>query len=197
MEYLLETILIKNNRVYNIKYHNERFNRSRRMLFGNNKKINLRKLIDTSKAIFPITKCRITYNNEISNIEYIAYNYPKISSLMLINNDAIEYKYKYQNRTNLKKIFDKKGRAHDIVIVKNDKLTDTYFANIALLKNGKWYTPMSPLLEGTRRAKLIEKKKIIPKDIAIDSIDEYASIVIFNAMIPFGKINITMDNLIK
>ena len=45
------------------------------------------------------------------------------------------------NRKNLEKLFLKKDDADDIIIVKNNFITDTSIANIALYNGGNWHTP--------------------------------------------------------
>jgi len=185
---LIETILIQNGRVRNIKYHNQRCNSSRKALFGSKNKIDLRKAIDTSKAASDNVKCRITYGEEITNVEYESYTIRPIHSLAYVEVGGFDYSHKYADRKQLKRFFDKRGDKDDILMTKNGLLTDTYYSNVALLKNGKWYTPKYPLLEGTRRAKLILDKRILPTEIYIDQINEYEAIAIFNAMIPFKRI---------
>ena len=53
----------------------------------------------------------------------------------------------------------------DILIVKNGLLTDTSIANIALYDGNDWYTPLHPLLKGTKRAELLDKGVLKEKEI--------------------------------
>ena len=55
----------------------------------------------------------------------------------------------------------------DILIVKNGLLTDTSIANIALYDGNDWYTPLHPLLKGTKRAELLDKGVLKEKEIKI------------------------------
>ena len=190
---LIETILIQNGRVRNIKYHNQRCNTSRKSLFGSTNIIDLRKAIDTSKAESTKVKCRVTFGEEIINVEYEPYSTRPIHSLAYVEIGDFDYSHKYADRKKLIAFFDTRGDKDDILMIKNGLLTDTYYANVALLKNGKWYTPKSPLLEGTRRAKLISNKRILPTEIHIDQIREYETISIFNAMLPFKSIVLSID----
>lgn len=189
---LFETIRIQNGRVRNIKYHNLRCNTSRKTLFGSKDFIDLRKLIDGSLIKTPEVKCRITYAEKIEKVEYEPYSIRPIHTLHFLDIGDFVYPFKYKNREKLTAFFNQRGENDDIVMTKKGYLTDTYYANIALRKNEKWYTPKEPLLKGCTRAKLLEKGLISTSEIHIDQIHEYDVITIFNAMIPFKKITIPL-----
>ena len=120
-----------------------------------------------------------------------------INSLKLVVNNEAQYQFKDTQRTILNRIFELKQSCDDVLIVKNGLITDTYFANVALLSNNVWYTPADPLLNGTMRAFLIEKKKIVPRKINAIDLVSYDQICIFNAMIPFGKITLPTKNIFQ
>ncbi|MCA1759522.1 MAG: aminotransferase class IV, partial [Bacteroidales bacterium] len=86
------------------------------------------------------------------------------------------------DRERLNLLFEKRGICDDIIIVKNGCITDSSFANIVFFDGVKWWTPDTPLLPGTQRAKLLEENKIFecritPKDISI-----YSKVGLINAM---------------
>ena len=87
-------------------------------------------------------------------------------------------------------LYDKRAHADDILIVKNGRLTDTYYCNTAFLKKGKWYTPKHPLLKGTQREFLISKKIIEEADLLIGDLSQFEKIRLFNSMIQWED---TMD----
>ena len=191
---LIETIRIQNGRVRNIKYHNDRCNTSRKLLFGSSKKIDLRRLIDTSKAEFEEVKCRITYDNEVRKVEYEHYTFRPIQSLEIVEIGDYKYGFKYADRSRLHQFFDKRGNKDDILMTKNGFITDTSYANVALLKKGRWYTPKHPLLKGSRRAQLLEKGIILESAIHIDQLNDYEAITVFNSMIAFKRIFIRIPH---
>jgi 4-amino-4-deoxychorismate lyase len=91
---LLETIKIEDGNIKNISYHQNRFDKSRRELFGSTHKINLLSLIKAPpKALF---RCRILYDESVKSIEYIPYKEKKIEKLKIVHSN-IEYNYKYAN----------------------------------------------------------------------------------------------------
>lgn len=189
---LIETIRIQNGRVRNIKYHNQRCNQTRKALFSSIDNIDLRKVIDTSGLDAPEIKCRITYDDVVRKVEFETYTIRPIRSLKIVEIGAFDYRYKYANREGLKSFFDQRGDKDDILMTRNGFITDTYYANVALRKAGKWYTPENPLLKGSMRAQLLVKGEIEVTDIHVDEIKDYESISIFNAMIPFKNIVIRL-----
>jgi 4-amino-4-deoxychorismate lyase len=112
-----------------------------------------------------------------------------------VDND-IRYDFKYADRDNINVLYSQKDKADDILIVKNEKITDTSFCNIALLNSESWFTPRSPLLNGIMREKLVEQNIISIKDININELDRYSKIALFNAMIPWeNKICLSIENI--
>ena len=186
---LIETIRIQNGRVRNIKHHNNRFNEARKALFNINQKFNLRKVIDDEHfPDFPEVKCRITYDIRIIKVEFEAYKLRPIHSLQRVEIGDYTYSYKSKDRAQLVHFYNQRKDQDDILMTRKGWLTDTYYANVALLNEGEWYTPQDPLLKGTQRARLLEQNKITPKNIHINDIHGFETISVFNAMIPFKKI---------
>ena len=91
------------------------------------------------------------------------------------------------------------ARFPDVLIVRNNLLTDTSIANVALEKEGVWYTPRTPLLKGTKRALLLEQGVLTECDIPSDVISSYSHIALFNAMIDFQSLvlEINRDTVIR
>ena len=141
-----------------------------------------------------IIKCRIIYDAEIRKVEFEPYRIKAIQSLKAIHS-SIDYAFKYKDRKELHQLYERRGDSDDILIIKSGYVTDTYYGNVALMKNNKWYTPSEPLLPGTRRMDLLNKKKIVPLPILLTSINKYSYICIYNAMIPFRKIIIPISHI--
>jgi len=192
---LIESIRIQNGRVRHIRYHNERCNHSRKVLFGVRHAIDLRKYIDTRKASVAEVKCRILYKDEVEKVEYQPYRLGSIRSLQQVEIGTYSYDHKFLNREQLDDFFTQKGSCDDILMTKKGWLTDTYYCNVALHRDGLWYTPEKPLLHGTSRARLIAEKRLISAPIHIDELSEYRHIMLFNSMIPFGVMSIAVDKI--
>ena len=133
-----------------------------------------------------MTKCRVVYDAEIRQVEYALYEPRRIERLRLIDGGEIDYTYKSTDRSALNALFEQRGAASDVLIVKEDRITDTTIGNVALLSIAGWLTPEYPLLCGTQRASLLAKGLLHPADICVSELSDFSSICIFNAMVPFG-----------
>lgn len=176
----------RNGVIQLIDYHNERLNRTRRELFSSTDIINLQEVInpDVHKDCL---KVRVVYDaNGISEISYAPYSPKNIRTLRFVTCNDIDYRYKSTNRTLLQSLASKKADCDEVLIVRNNMITDTSYTNVAILKDGKWLTPRLPLLKGTRRAFLLDKEIIYEADIHPSDITPETEIMLFNGMMDFG-----------
>ncbi len=181
----IETIKIEHNIAHNIHYHQARFDRTRKELWGAQESIELSKEINApTQALY---KCRITYGEKIEKIEYLPYVKKLPQSFTLVESE-LDYSYKFADRSAIEAL-KVQGEQKEIIITKKGYLTDTSIANIALLKGEEWFTPKRALLCGTMRAKLLDKGLIKEKDIKIEDLEKYTNFALINAMLGFEIIN--------
>lgn len=199
---LLETIRYENGRFHNLKYHRQRMNYARKMLFHMTDEIDLGKtLLKAAKEQLPdensgLFKCRVVYDSRIQEIRFSPYVLPQIRSLRLVKSDDIDYTFKYENRSSLNRLFALRGAADDILIVKNGLVTDTSFCNILLFNKKQWLTPEQPLLRGTRRAALLEHEQVETAVIRIDDLHHFTKVRLINAIIRFDdRLDIAMEQI--
>ncbi len=185
----IETIRIEKGRLRNIAYHDRRMNEVRREVWGVDRSVSLETYIDAS-PYEERTRCRVTYGRDVESVEFFPYQIRPVHSLQLVRGGQIEYRRKRADRSELNALFACRGEADDVLIVRGGLLTDTSIANIALGDGTGWYTPASPLLEGTQRDCLLDAGMIRPLDIHADDLSRFQKIRLFNAMIDFGEIEI-------
>lgn len=191
----IETICINDGVIENISAHDERMNNTIRMHYGSSvTPVSLENFI-TAEGCKGRVRCRVEYTLVVEKVEYFPYRIREVKSLQLVDDDSAEYSFKYADRSVLDRNFVLRGDADDVVIVRSGMLTDTSIANIALYKEGKWYTPKYPLLKGIRRAKLIAEGFIEEDIIMANCLQEYEKIRLFNAMIGFGEVEIDINNV--
>lgn len=191
----IETICINDGVIENISAHDERMNNTIRMHYGSSvTPVSLENFI-TAEGCKGRVRCRVEYTLVVEKVEYFPYSIREVKSLQLVDDDSAEYSFKYADRSVLDRNFVLRGDADDVVIVRSGMLTDTSIANIALYKEGKWYTPKYPLLKGIRRAKLIAEGIIEEDIIMANCLQEYEKIRLFNAMIGFGEVEIDINNV--
>jgi 4-amino-4-deoxychorismate lyase len=151
---------------------------------------------ENHEGIRNIFKCRIVYSENIESIEILPYTVKKISSLKTVVCNDIEYSAKSADRERINNLFLMKGGCDDILIIKNNLVTDTSFANVLFSDSDKLYTPAAPLLKGTMREKLIDDNKVSVININIDDIKSFQYITLINAMMDPWQIKIPVDNII-
>lgn len=191
----IETICINDGVIENLSAHNGRMNNTIRVHYGSSVMPVFLGDFITAEGCKGRTRCRVEYTSAVEKVEYFPYSIREVKSLQLVNDDTAEYSFKYADRSVLDRNFALRGNADDVVIVRSGMLTDTSIANIALYKEGKWFTPKYPLLKGTRRAGLLAEGIIEEDIIMADSLHKYEKIRLFNAMISFGEVEMDIKNV--
>lgn len=183
---LLETIKIEDGEIFNLAYHQKRFDKSRQEVFKMDTSIALSSIIQAPKI--GLYRCRIIYGVDIHSVEYIPYIEKKIDSLKIVTS-SLDYSYKYAQRETLDILCKQQLDYDDIIIEKNGLLTDTSIANIAFYQDNQWFTPASPLLKGTMRQRLLDENYLKTTDISIHDLKNYSQVALMNAMIGFKILN--------
>lgn len=193
----IETIRLANGQLFNLYFHTKRLNYTRKIHFEENGEWDLTQMIivpeNFKEGLF---KCRLTYREQIEKIEFEAYQPRLVQRLRLVNNDNIDYNFKYQNRTFLNELFSQREDADDVLIIKNGFVTDTSYANIVFWNGQKWMTPDTFLLAGTQRARLLEERVIFEKKIRAQDLPKYSHARLINSMLDFETTpNILIQNI--
>ncbi|HHO42087.1 MAG TPA: hypothetical protein ENN12_01900 [Epsilonproteobacteria bacterium] len=176
-----ETILIEDGKPKNLFYHQKRFEKTQKELFQTTHHPLLSNLIQPPSK--QTLRCKITYNSTIQNIEYTPYTRTLPNEFELVFAD-INYPYKYLDRSEIDQLKNS-SNSQEIIIIKNNLITDTSIANIALLINQQWLTPQAPLLEGTMRAKLLGEGKIKPANLTTTELKRCDGLALMNGMVGF------------
>jgi len=194
---LFETIRLKDGNFCNLRYHSERMNNARKILFKSDNDIDLQSVlsipVNCKKGIY---KCRVDYDHSIRKIDFTPYEARKVSTLQLVYDNDISYSFKYADRTRFEEL-KKQAKADEILIVKNGFITDTSFSNIIFFDGYEWITPSTPLLRGTKRQQLLDGKAIHEKTIVTTDLRHFVKAMLINAMLDFengGEIE--MGNII-
>lgn len=177
----VESIKIEYQEPHLLALHQERVDRTFTH-FNKEKKLNLKKIIQDLELRSGLYKLRILYNLQGDfETQLEAYHLPKISSFALIKCDDISYDFKFLDREIFAQL-KKQSSADEIIIVKNNNITDTSFSNLIFLKKGTWYTPKTFLLNGAQRQNLLQQKKILEAEINLKNLHEFSHFQIINAM---------------
>lgn len=166
-----------------LPYHQRRFNEARRRLWGLPEK-------DLAACIGPapapqkgLYKCRVIYGPEVESVELEPYAPRRIRTLRLVDGGPIDYRFKYADRRQLQALFDQRAGCDDVLIIKDGRLTDTSYSNIALYDGRRWVTPARPLLMGTTRTRLLETGRLEEAEVGVADLRRYRALRLINAML--------------
>lgn len=179
----IETIKIKNGKALALPYHQARMERTIRRFFPTlaSEEIKLSSLI-FPKEEMNLYKARVVYGTQgVEAIEYAPYKMKEIHSLKVVEDNNIDYTYKSTDRSALNALVAQKDDCDEIIIVKNGLITDTSFTNLALFDGNRWLTPKHPLLQGTKRAQLLEAGIILEADLTLENLRKAEKVSLFNA----------------
>lgn len=192
----VETIKLSKGIFYRLKYHQRRVNNAFKAFFPNEEPIDLIEILNQTlipqKGLF---KCRIVYDIDAEQPEFIPYTQREINSLKIVEMNLESKPYKPEDRTAYNEAFAQRGDCDDVLISKNGLLTDTSYTNVAFFDGTNWYTPRIPLIYGVNRAELLETGKLIEKDIKAEDLKDFQQIALFNAMIEFGEIVLDINSI--
>lgn len=181
---LIETIACRKGQLQNVYWHEKRLNSSRKELLRVSEPISLQHILPPEFTKKGVWKCRIVYKKEIIGISYEPYTARSVQSLALINSN-ISYSHKFEDREELDALFEQRGTADDVLICKNNRITDTSIGNVVLFDGSSWVTPSKPLLAGTMRDSLLQKGVLEEVDITKGMLSNYKKIMVINALNPF------------
>jgi len=183
MSLFIETIRLLDGELKNLRFHQERLERTRHKKLGIRKHPLLEELIQIPRGLEKgLFKCRLIYGNEVKRIEFEPYEKRKITCLKVVDSDTITYSYKSADRSELDALFRLRGRCDDILIIRNGYITDSYYANVVFWDGENWFTPYKPLLPGTMRACLLEKGIIREREIILGDLARFQKLRLINAM---------------
>jgi len=180
---LIESIKVFDKKLFNIEYHNKRMNNSRRILFNCNDEIDLSTIIKIPENLDNrLYKCRLIYSKEIESIEFVPYVKKNINTIKIVENNFIDYTHKFENRDELNKML-LESNADEIIIIKNNFITDASFANIVFSDGIIFVTPSTPLLKGTKREKLLNEGIIREEELRKNDITKFKFFYLINSML--------------
>lgn len=181
-----------------LSYHEARTQRARKVLFGIDQPLFLNEINPPEKLECDQTyKCRVIYDENIKQVTFQAYQYKPAYHFQCVYKNDLVYDHKYENRSQIENLTATKGDADDIIIIRNNLVTDAAYSNLAFLKNGKWYTPDKPLLQGTKRAYYLDVGLIIPERITREDLDKYEAVCRINAFMDLSEKNAVSANKIS
>lgn len=182
---LFETIAIKKGKAQNLALHQARYRHSLLRYYGSVQgEVNLAELIQVPTNLIDsdLIRCRIDYNHSQQKVQFFPYQPRRIRHFQPLICEQVNYALKYSDRTQLDALFAQRGSCDEIIIVQNGKLTDCSIGNLALKRQGEWFTPDTPLLFGTKRQQLLQEQRIHLRSLSLTQLDLFEEICVINAL---------------
>ena len=187
MSRFIESIKVEDQKIFLKELHQKRMNDTFSN-FGKECKIDIYSLfLNLEHDEDGLYKFRIEYDLENQfKTQVIPYVISELDDFELVIDNEIDYNFKSADRTQLQNLKNK-SHADEIIIVKNNQITDTSYSNLLFLKDKTWFTPKSYLLNGIMRQNLLKLKKIKEAEITLDNIKEFSHFQLINAMNDFDN----------
>ncbi|MFA7448525.1 MAG: aminotransferase class IV [Weeksellaceae bacterium] len=182
MSRFIESICILKGEIRNLTFHQNRINQTRYKLLGLMDELNVSQLFQFSdNQRIGKFKCRIVYAESIEEFQMLPYQIRPIHSVRLVESNAIDYRFKLEDRKAFSYLKDAVNE-DEIIIIQNGQITDTSYSNLVFFDGEKWITPTTYLLNGTMRQSLLQTKQIIEKPIQVEDLNRFESFKLINAM---------------
>lgn len=185
MSRFIESIKIEGQKAFLLDLHQKRVNQTFAH-FGKEGSIDLAKIFKNLEHDEDgLYKLRIVYDlDKKFTTQLIPYAIPEIENFQLVENNSYDYSFKFEDRKEFERM-KTKAKTEEIIVVKNNHITDTSYTNILFLKGKEWFTPTTYLLNGVMRQHLLHEKKIKETEITLQNIKEFSHFQLINAMNDF------------
>ena len=184
MSQFFESIRVKDGIAENLGLHQLRVNKTLKSFDASNRSIELASVIQ--ELVLPeegLFKLRISYDlNGNYEAKCNPYQYKQIQHFALVDIKGHRYDYKYENRDWINEALSLSGK-DEVMMHDGGLIKDCSYTNIVFYDGVNWFTPATPLLEGTQRAKLIEAGVIQPKAMYVQDIPSFQKFKCINAML--------------
>ncbi|WP_449400192.1 aminotransferase class IV [Chryseobacterium wanjuense] len=187
MSQFIESIKVEDQKIFLLEYHQKRVDQTFAH-FGKDGSIDLAKVYKHLEHDEDgLYKLRVVYDLDTKvRTQMIPYAIPEIDDFQLIENNSFDYSFKFEDRKELEKM-KMKSKAEEIIIVKNNHITDTSFSNLLFLKGKDWFTPNTYLLNGVQRQNLLKHKEIKETEVTLQNIKQFSHFQIINALNDFDE----------
>lgn len=183
---LFESICVFNGIIQNTEFHIQRFQNAFQKFYWEAPRFGLFDGIEIPKEFQQgKVKLRISYGETSKKHTLSPYTKKKVETLKLVVDDSIDYDLKFEERSQLTSLFQLREHCDDVLIIKNGRITDSSYANIAFWDGRTWHTPTSYLLRGTKRSQLVQYGHIQETTIGINDFGNFQGFQLINAMLDF------------
>jgi len=184
MSAFFETIKLHDGRLYNLPYHQARFEATVRDVYGIAAAERLETLL--AGAGLPergLYKVRVAYAPSVISMEVEPYAPRRHERVLIRESPGTSYPYKSVDRS----VLAVPPGYDDVIFCIDGEVHDTSYCHVALHDGTGWFTPATCLLPGTQRAALIDAGMLIPVRITVSDLGRFTRIAFINAMRDLGQ----------
>ena len=187
MSRFIESIKVEDQKIFLVELHQKRMNETFSH-FGKECKIDIQSLfLKLEHDEDGLYKFRIEYDLDNNlKTQIVPHAISEHDDFELVIDNEIDYAFKSADRAEFQKM-KKNSDADEIIIVKQNQMTDSSYSNLLFLKDKTWFTPKTYLLNGVMRQSLLASKKIKETDITMDNIKEFTHFQLINALNDFDE----------
>lgn len=193
MPKLLETFCIVDGRVLNVPFH------AARMAWSVGDTLTVEQLlkevrtkVDRQGSTNGKWRASVTYSAAgVEAVRLVPYSLPQLKGIQLIPIHENFYAKKWANRSRLNAYKESLPPGIEPLFILDGLATDTSFTNIALERNGKLFTPSTPMLRGTKREKLLLDGTLQAIPLPAEELRRFRFVHLINAMLDPGELVIS------
>ena len=178
-----ETLRVEAGRVMHLRWHQARLDRTCRA--SGWPRYDLAALLSPPPGEW---RCRFVYHANGFETAYLPLRTRRVETLKTVADETLEYAFKFTDRSRLDALYERRGAADDVLIVRHGLVTDTTIANVAFFIQGRWLTPDRPLLGGTTRARLLDEGLLVEAEVTEKMARKAEKIAVMNALSGFVEV---------
>lgn len=188
MSQFIESIKVEDKKIFLLDQHQKRVNETF-SYFGKAERLDLAAIFKSLEHDEDgLYKFKITFDlTGKYRTQMIPYAISEIADFQLVENNVYDYSFKFEERKELEKM-KILSKAAEIIVVKNNHITDSSYSNLLFKKGKEWFTPTTYLLNGVQRQHLLKTNKIKEAEITLQTLSEYSHFQLINALNEFDDV---------
>ena len=132
-------------------------------------------------------RCRVLYDHTLREITFTPYCKRRIERLIAVDAGAMDYAFKYADRSPLARPQIPLAETDELLFVRNGCVTDTSYTNLILRRGDELVTPDTFLLDGTCRRRLLRTGRMRTARVRLSDLPAYDELLLVNAMMPLDE----------
>jgi len=132
-------------------------------------------------------RCRVLYDHTLREITFTPYRKRLIERLIAVDAGAMDYAFKYADRSPLARPQIPLAETDELLFVRNGCVTDTSYTNLILRRGDALVTPDTFLLDGTCRRRLLRMGRVRTARVRLSDLPAYDELLLVNAMMPLDE----------